>query len=901
MYRFFAFCLVFFLMIACSETTGSSANEENSEIATDDEHDDMLRIAAKSKTVQVGTDSSNASSNEKPAMQVSFDYDYSIGLHEVTRKEYAEWTGKDIENANDLPMTNVTYYDAVLAANARSKKEKLDTAYSYSKVEYADGKCTYLESLTFAPKSEGYRLPTEAEWMLAAQIGGFTPDNSWNSTNSDDSLHKVCTKKNSSKLCDMAGNAMEWVNDWLGNFKDTTIVDFIGAPNGGSLAKRILKGGSYQNKPLNMKTYSRGDVYTVTSSTKANYVGFRLAIGPIPNPHYFNSSGTTNSTIMPIASAQALKLKVGTTHARLAFRDDDLEKIIVIEYTCGNNAIYEPKKIGEPYHLAISPDGQWIAYTTKPEGISGFDTLFIQPFNAADTSYHKYTKASAAEPRWHVVGFDTNLVFGTSGGDNTSDGSFFSENTYRISFSQKKFGDKVELFGGSYHGGVSKDESFAVTGSKLLRVHTGDKDTVWYNGEQACNASLAQDSTKRTLFLDFGSETGRKFAGENYAAHERILIVDSLGKLIQAIPAPEGYAFDHTEWTSIPDLVIATLTNSEGRHSKIVLVDVRDSSILDLVEGNELWHPSLWVEEYHNRLPSDTSLAGDSLGVYMLETSILEARILKVKMDLFWTNRTFTRIAITGSSRSFSGINPTLLTAGYAINFSFSAQDMASTEFFVNNYYLPLQMNIQTIVIALDIDRWGFTDETFEAVYNSAPGYAYDEQHDFWKNGAPAMMPKIVQDNISPDPHEYGIYAYNRGEYKSEESGVNEVPEVNFIAYDKQKADYNKKKLLSIIDVAKSYGANVVGVIFPQSPLYISSENIWGRYGPDLDDAAKLLDYLDSLAKVKDNFYILDEYKNGKNDYKSSDFSNDDHLGLDGADKLTKRLDSLLLKIKENP
>lgn len=901
MYRFFAFFLVFFLLCACSETSSSSSNEDYSETNSDTEHEGMLRIAATAKSVEVGTDSSNAASGETPAMQVSFDYDYSIGLHEVTRKEYANWTGKDIEEKNSLPMTNITYYDAVLAANARSKKEKLDTAYLYSKAEYADGNCTYLESLAFLPTSEGYRLPTEAEWMLAAKLGGFTPEKSWNASNSGDSLHSTCSSKSSAKLCDMAGNVMEWVNDWFGSFKDTTIVDFIGAPNGGALGKRILKGGSYHNKASNMKTYSRGDVYTVTSATKADYVGFRLAIGSIPNAHYFNETGTTNSTVIPIASAQALKLKVGTTHARLAFRDDDLGKIIVIEYTCGNNAIFEPKKKGEPYHLSISPDGQWIVYTTKPEGISGFDTLYIQPFNAADTTFYKYTKHSAAEPRWHVVGFDTSLVFGTSGGDNTSEGSFLDESTYKIEFSQKKFGEATELFNGSYHGGVSYDENFAVSGSKLLRVHNGSKDTIWYNGEQACNASLAQDSSKRTLFLDFGSETGRKFTGENYAAHERILIADSLGKLIQAIPAPEGYAFDHTEWTSIPNLIIATMTNSEGRHSKIVLVDIKDSSILTLVEGNELWHPTLWVEHNHNRLPSDTTLAADSLGVYMLETSVLEARILKVKMDLFWTNRTFAKIAITGSSRSFSGINPTLLTAGYALNYSFSAQDMASTEFFVNNYYLPLEMNIQTIVIALDIDRWSFTDENFNSIYNSAPGYAYDEQHGFWKNGAPAMMPKIVLDNISPDPHEYGIYAYNRGEYKSEISGLDDSPEVNFLAYNKQKADFNKKKLQSIIDVAKSYGVNVVGVIFPQSPLYIKSENIWGRYGPSLDDAANLLDYLDSLAKANDNFYILDEYKNGQNDYKSTDFSNEDHLGLDGADKLSKRLDSLLLKIKENP
>ena len=124
MYRFYVFSLFFFLICACSESSGSSADEDNGQFSTDPEHAGMLLIEATSKTVEVGTDTSSATSSEKPAMVVSFDYDYSIGLHEVTREEFAEWTGKDIENPDSLPITNVTYYDAILAANARSKKEK---------------------------------------------------------------------------------------------------------------------------------------------------------------------------------------------------------------------------------------------------------------------------------------------------------------------------------------------------------------------------------------------------------------------------------------------------------------------------------------------------------------------------------------------------------------------------------------------------------------------------------------------------------------------------------------------------------------------------------------------------------------------------------------------------------
>ncbi len=93
--------------------------------------------------------------------------------------------------------------------------------------------------------------------------------------------------------------------------------------------------------------------------------------------------------------------------------------------------------------------------------------------------------------------------------------------------------------------------------------------------------------------------------------------------------------------------------------------------------------------------------------------------------------------------------------------------------------------------------------------------------------------------------------------------GYGDTPEITFRNYDTKAAQFNQEKLLSIIDLANSYGVNVVGVIFPQSPRYISN-GMWGRYGPSLEDAKILLNFVDSLARQKSNFYVLDKYKNGE-------------------------------------
>ena len=157
------------------------------------------------------------------------------------------------------------------------------------------------------------------------------------------------------------------------------------------------------------------------------------------------------------------------------------------------------------------------------------------------------------------------------------------ESTWQVKFSNGKFGTPQKLFDGAYHGGVEKDNSIGISSSTLLRAHltnsSKDTDVIWYKGEQTCNASLSKDGTKRTLFLDFGGKTGQSFVGKDYAMHEQLLIADSTGKLIQSVGAPAGFSFDHSEWAGFfSNLAVATLTNSNGAHQKIVLVNLVDSS-----------------------------------------------------------------------------------------------------------------------------------------------------------------------------------------------------------------------------------------------------------------------------------------------------------------------------------
>ena len=883
------------------------ADSLQDEIETVDTLEGMWKAEATGAVVSLGTDE-NARTIDRPEMQVKLEYDFFIGRHEVTCAEFnalmkvATGIFLECEDGN-LPATNLTYYDAVLYANARSRADSLDTAYTYSSAKFDDEKhCVSLEGFAFHPEVKSYRLPTEAEWVYAARKN-WNMREAWTADNSEYKLHNVCSKAvPATEVCDMAGNAMEWVNDWLGAFQKTTVNNYVGAPDGGFLGQRVVKGGSYRNANSSITLYGRGDVYTVTSSTRADYVGFRLAYGAIPDAVWMGDNGkAASSRIILLANSSTVEGLTGTYKAKLAFRNDMTGNLAFVDYSSGVQSVIEIEDSIEVFHPEISPDGNHVAFCTGLEGVSGKSSLYVRDLDATGSRLVKLDVESAVIPRWRILeNGDTAIVYVTNAGNNKDESAFRSASTWQVTFANGEFGVPQKLFDGAYHGGVSKDGNLAVTGARLLRVNVSGQESVWYNGEQACNVSLAKDGSKRTLFLDFAGKTGRDFVGRRYGTHERLLVADSMGKLVQSVGVPAGFTFDHSEWAGDRNLAVATLADANGAHRMIVLMNLLDSSFVELVEGDELWHPSLWIKP--NEIPANSSLDMDSAGVYMNPDDDMGSILMRYNMEILWRYRDTANVAILGSSRPLHSLSPSHFSPEFfAINLAHIPNSIYASRDYLKKYLLAHLKKLKYVVVSLDIDFWWkiageYGDNFFDVTYKKYPGYVYDENHGYWSDGYPEGLLECTHNSISVANSK--PFLQDRGRFTDTYCVAwGDTPEFSVDSTYFDDKTYLVKDCLSalkeIIELAQERGIFVVGMIFPQNPKY-KETGAFGRYGMRRSMAMSLIEQFQKYETEYSNFRLLDENKMGNHDYTDDEALDSDHLCYKAAPKITSRLDSLL-------
>jgi formylglycine-generating enzyme required for sulfatase activity len=206
---------------------------------------------------------------------------FYMGKYEVTQKEWREVMGNNPSRfqGDNLPVEQVSWYNAVEYCNERSQREGLTPAYTINGT-----------NVRWDRNANGYRLPTEAEWEYACRAGTSGPFSTGNNiTTSQANYDGNKPYNNNAKgsyrektvnvgsfgsnawgLYDMHGNVWEWCWDWYGDYPSGTQTNPADTSTG---TDRVFRGGSWSNYARYLRSAHR---VSYAPTYRNGYLGFRL-------------------------------------------------------------------------------------------------------------------------------------------------------------------------------------------------------------------------------------------------------------------------------------------------------------------------------------------------------------------------------------------------------------------------------------------------------------------------------------------------------------------------------------------------------------------------------------------------------------------------------------------------
>ena len=222
---------------------------------------------------------------------------FYIGKYPVTQAEYRAVMGfnpaHDYGVGADYPVYYVSWFNAIEYCNRRSIMEGLKPCYSYGsqgtdpdkwqkawdmeKNNHLQVNCDW--------DADGYRLPTEMEWMFSARGGLKSGNCLFSGSNDIDSVgwhrgnwgeenyssHSVGAKApNELGIYDMSGNVWELVWDIFGAYPSGEITDPKGAETG---TPRVRRGGGWYFSASVCSVSTRSDTEAANSGGS---MGFRI-------------------------------------------------------------------------------------------------------------------------------------------------------------------------------------------------------------------------------------------------------------------------------------------------------------------------------------------------------------------------------------------------------------------------------------------------------------------------------------------------------------------------------------------------------------------------------------------------------------------------------------------------
>jgi uncharacterized protein (TIGR02171 family) len=895
----------------------------------------MRFVAASGQLFTQGWDNASATIDEKPAMPVSFTYDYWIDTTEVTQRDYREKTGRSPVTitsgygfGDSYPVYNVSWFDAVLYCNQRSKAEQLDTVYLYFGLKAnLGGSVSELTGLRADLSKDGYRLPTESEWEFAARgVSSYLPYTSgadsafadamaWYSGNSENKTHPVAQKMaNSVILYDMAGNVFEWTNDWKRPYISSAIRNSLGGQTPGNESEKVIKGGAFKYGINSLRPSIRSATYAANCASSCEYVGFRCARGVVPHGSYIGATSTTwipNPVDMNYSTGDLIGF-LSAREAKIALVNvSGLRRtLFVVDYTRSPSILREFTDDTCVFTPAISPDGHFAAWCNRNEGLTGTAKIHIRSIDSLFSPIVTLPAESAFVPRWWInaAGGDTSIVYTNSAAINASAGWKNSQTLRQGIQGGKPSGSPIVVTSqGGFHDGLSRDGRYALTSYTQLIVRDlfTNTETVLFmspqNGKtsagssQVCNASLSHDTgeLQRCMFLDFGSAEASTITGGPYDIHQTLFISTLPTQATDFIMCPPNEAsWDYPEWANTPDHAIATVRNQAAYSHAVYVLDLKTSTYKLVVSGTELEQPALWVGALIHGVDGQSI---DSVGMYNTPSgSEVRAQVAE-KLLLFLKKRAVLDVVAIGSSQTNCGIDCNQFTGLTGLNMGIAGGGTSICKILLQDYIIPHAENLKVVIMSAT--PYWIADPTGEAtgmwassqLLAESRGFQYDKNHDFWKSGIPAGFDSIIKtipkvypcdslgQTFQPSGGWSGYSPSGRLDWTTEDS----IYKRNFAILKELTRQLADKKI------------HFVMVNFPENPENKNTP-YYAALGPSWETGRAVMSEYKSLEADNRYFHFYDAYLDGNHDYGDTDAFNWYHLSSAGATKLTARLNTFI-------
>jgi formylglycine-generating enzyme required for sulfatase activity len=270
--------------------------------------------------------------------QVTLTEGFYMGIYPVRQGDFEDYMNakpstfpnvgdgnKFAEYQTTFPVECVNWYEAIIFCNELSDMEGLSPAYTMYKATAPGATGTTMSGWTNIPAnwstdtndwgtppssisfrwdnvrvvagSDGYRLPTEAQWEYACRAGTTTPFNTGDNITAAQANYRARFPYNGQEdpdaalthgqpipvgmydpnvwgLYDMHGNVAEWCWDWHGSYirngAGATDTDPTGPATG---ENRVVRGGSWGSNGNQLRSAYRGGLIP---SSFTNILGFRV-------------------------------------------------------------------------------------------------------------------------------------------------------------------------------------------------------------------------------------------------------------------------------------------------------------------------------------------------------------------------------------------------------------------------------------------------------------------------------------------------------------------------------------------------------------------------------------------------------------------------------------------------